>query len=293
MKRYQWFSVVYNHHTNQSEIVDPQCFTQENAILYSESYLFDKVALLDGIQRLSGSKKIFSTENEIDLLINNQEITNLDQHYIVSRFTQKGWVGSLVKVRIYQAPITTLSYVDEVQEIEDEEEYQEKVQIRTVIPGRVWGSTYKIEDAIVNKKRPIKKTVVIPKPVESTKMERIAISQEVLTITLARRETQGLIIDEQPSPFNANFFSFCLGSTKSFKSIQNGVSSPSKLREQYPKEFSNFQPRSSRLQKVFNKEENVPRQVKNKPEEKEYTSIASLSYEIAEIARKRLSKILQ
>jgi hypothetical protein len=284
-----------------SDILDPQCFTQENALLYSESYIFDKVVHSDGVQRLKNFKKIFSSEKEIDSLINDKDITDLDQHYVVSQFTPKGWVGSLVKVRIYMAPVTTLTYVDEIQEIEEEEEYQEKIQIRTTIPGKFWGSTYKVEEAVVSKKRPVKRTVTITKPVETTKMERIASSQELLTITLARKEVGSLEIDDKSTPFIANHFSSRLEGTKSFKSIQNGVLSLSKLKEQNPKEFASFSPAKPRLQndRVEVQEEfyrppviTNPTHKPSKPKQ-EYTSLASLSFEIAEIARNKLAKILE
>jgi hypothetical protein len=298
---YTWEIVVHNHDVGIDELLNAPTFnTPENAGMFAESYLYDRVLFLDGIKRLDVQVRgydIFASDKIITQIINDPEITNFDSHFIVSRYERKGWVSSIKKVRVYMVPVTAIKNIEEISEVEEEEEYEERTQVKTVVPGRIYNS-YKMEEMITTKKRPVKKHVTVTKIIESNTFERRTAIKDVLTVWSARRET---INDEQEpdqrlgytAPFFTNLFSIGYEMSDTCKTIQKtGKCIPSELKREHPKEFHAYVLKETALRRIredgYHPLATVPKEEIKKVSG--YLALGTLGAEIAEAAKRRFAK---
>ena len=295
---YTWEILVHNHDAGIDELLcaAPVFNTPENARLFAESYLYDRVLFLDGIKRLDVQVRgydIFATDKIIAQIINDTEITNFDSHFIISRYERKGWVNSIKKVRVYMVPVTVTNTIEEIKELDEEEEYEEHTQVKTIVPGRIYNS-YKMENMVVTKKRPVKKQVAITKTIESNTFERRTSIKDVMTVWSARRETiDGSKEYTYEPPFFTNLFSIGYEMSEVCKAIHKvGECVPSKLKKEYPKEFHGYVLKESSLRRI--REDGYhPLATAPKEESKKisgYLALGTLGAEIAEAAKRRFSK---
>lgn len=294
MKSYTWSIITHTDSWPGNEIIEsPVYYTKENAMLFAESYLYDKVIFLDGMNRI-GDTTIFSTDKIIKSIVDNADISNFMAHFIVQRFGPCGWSYSLVKVKVYTSPVTITKKVEDVKEVEEEEEYEEKSMIRVVVPGRIYNS-YKMEEMVAIRKRPVKKQVPVTLDIVTTTMERTAVVKEVLKVDFARKECVLNIAVDEVSPFLANMFSVEFDHTNTCHTIiESGECIPSKLIGSYPQEFSYYK-RSAHVKKVREgayhplavRETLVSGRREPLPK---YTSLGSIAMEIATAALHKFSK---
>lgn len=245
--QFHWSVVVYDHRNGESEILPEIHRSKTNAQSAAESYLLGKIFTLDGEERFklrAGSEPIFSTTKYLQSLAAAEHIPTFNSHFIIGRGSVN-WGLVLTNLKIFTTPVFTSSVVIEDREIEEDEEYEERNQVKIVIPGRIYNS-YEVRDVVVTKTRKVKKTIQVEKTIDSVSFQRHTTSKDLLTVSVAKRmviESPLMLIgghrSEQPSEVWANLRKVAteFADSKSCQALALREYKVSELKRDYPEEF--------------------------------------------------------
>jgi hypothetical protein len=245
--QFHWSVVVYDHRNGESEILPEIHRSKTNAQSAAESYLLGKIFTLDGEERFklrAGGEPIFSTTKYLQSIAEAEHISSFNAHFVIGRGSVN-WGLVLTNLKIFTTPVFTSSVITEDQEIEEDEEYEERNQVKIVIPGRIYNS-YETRDVVTTKTRKVKKTIQVEKTIETVSFQRHTSTTPLLTVSVAKRmviESPLSLLSggrsEQQSEVWANLRKVAIefADSKSCQALALREYKVSELKRDYPEEF--------------------------------------------------------